>query len=419
MNRRAFLKEAAVAVVAFGAAPRFLLRAASAAPAERRRVLVAIFQRGAADGLNIVIPFGDPEYARVRPRIAIAPPAREGSERALDLDGFFGLHPSLAPLHPLFARGELAWVHAVASPDATRSHFDAQDFMEAGTPGIKSTADGWLNRCLQHGPAPAAPSVFRGVALAPLLPRSLQGPATRSRCRRWRRSTSGGPASEVHRGFESFYRQAVQDFLGGTGPATFEAVKRLRGARAAARPPEHGAVYPRGRFGEVLRQIAQLVKADVGLEIAFAEVGGWDHHVAEGGARGQLATRLEEFGQALAAFWQDLGERRGDVVVLSMTEFGRTVRENGTAGTDHGHAGAMLVLGGPVRGGKVYGRWPGLAAEQLFEGRDLARTTDFRDLFAEIAVRHLRLDWRSAPLFPGYAVRPEAFPGVLPSAPRS
>jgi uncharacterized protein (DUF1501 family) len=422
MNRRAFLKEAAVAVVAFGAVPRFLLRAASAAPGERRRVLVAIFQRGAADGLNIVIPFGDPDYARARPRIAIAPPSREGAERALDLDGFFGLHPSLAPLQPLFARGELAWVHAVGSPDATRSHFDAQDFMEAGTPGVKSTADGWLNRCLQHAPAPAQASVFRGVALTPLLPRSLQGPAAALALPSLDAFDLRGPAPPdkvVHRGFESLYREAVQDFLGGTGPATFDAVKRLRGARAVARPPEHGAVYPRGRFGEALRQTAQLVKADVGLEIAFVEVGGWDHHVAEGGARGQLATRLEEFGQALAAFWQDLGERRADVVVLSMTEFGRTVRENGSAGTDHGHAGVMLALGGAVRGGKVYGRWPGLAPERLFEGRDLAQTTDFRDLFAEVAVRHLRLDWRAAPLFPGYAVRPEAFPGVLPAAPRS
>jgi uncharacterized protein (DUF1501 family) len=419
VSRRAFLKETAAAVVAFGAAPRFLLRAAAAAPAGRRRVLVAIFQRGAADGLNIVIPFADPDYARARPRIAVAPPSREGDERALDLDGFFGLHPGLAPLFPLFTRGELAWVHAVGSPDATRSHFDAQDFMEAGTPGVKSTADGWLNRCLQHGPAPAAPSVFRGVALAPLLPRSLQGPAGALALPSLEGFELRGSAPEVHKGFESLYRQAVQDFLGGTGAATFEALRRLRGARAAARPPEHGAVYPGGRLGEALRQTAQLVKADVGLEIAFVEAGGWDHHVAEGGARGQLATRLLELGQALAAFWQDLGERRRDVVVLSMTEFGRTVRENGSAGTDHGHAGAMLVLGGPVRGGRVYGRWPGLAPEQLFEGRDLARTTDFRDLFAEVAVRHLRLDWRSAPLFPGYAIRPEAFPGVLPPAPPS
>ncbi len=416
LTRRVFVNETGLAVVSFGLAPRFLLRAADAAPAgSRPRVLVAIFQRGAADGLNIVIPHGDPGYARARPSIAVPAPARGAEDRALDLDGFFGLHPGLAPLVPLWKRGELACVHAVGSPDATRSHFDAQDYMEAGTPGVKSTPDGWLNRCLQHGSSRDDASVFRGVALAPLLPRSLQGAATALAVPSLDtfdlRGAAGAP-TEIQRGFESLYRQAVQDFLGGTAQATFEAVKRLRAAKTTFRPPEHGATYPRGRFGEVLRQTAQLVKADLGLEIAFVEVGGWDHHVAEGGARGQLAARLEEFGQGLAAFWQDLGERRGDAVVLTMTEFGRTVRENGNAGTDHGHATAMFVLGGRVRGGKVYGRWPGLAPERLFEGRDLALTTDFRDLFAEVAVRHLGRPW-SAPLFPGYKIRPEAFPGVL------
>lgn len=416
LTRRAFAKHSAVALVSFGLAPRFLLRTARAAPGERRgRVLVAIFQRGAADGLNIVVPHRDPDYARARPRIAIPEPSRGGEDRALDLDGFFGLHPSLAPLRPLWERRELACVHAVGSPEATRSHFDAQDFMEAGTPGVKSTPDGWLNRCLQHGPAPGEPPVFRAVALAPILPRSLHGPATALALPSLETFDLRGSTPEVRQGFESLYRQAVQDFLGGTGQATFDAVRRLRAARPTARPPEHGAVYPKGRFADGLRQTAQLIKAEVGLEVAFLEVGGWDHHVAEGGTRGQLANRLEEFGGGLAAFWQDLGERRGEVVVLTMTEFGRTARENGNAGTDHGHATAMLVLGGPVRGGKVYGRWPGLAAEQLFEGRDLALTTDFRDLFAEVAVRHLGVPW-TAPLFPGYRIRPEAFPGVLPPA---
>ena len=416
LTRRAFVKHSAVALVSFGLAPRFLLRTAHAAPGERRgRVLVAIFQRGAADGLNIVVPHRDPDYARARPRIAIPEPSRGGGDRALDLDGFFGLHPSLAPLRPLWERRELACVHAVGSPEATRSHFDAQDFMEAGTPGVKSTPDGWLNRCLQHGPAPREPSVFRAVALAPILPRSLHGPATALALPSLETFDLRGSTPEVRQGFESLYRQAVQDFLGGTGQATFDAVKRLRAARPTARPPEHGAVYPKGRFADVLRQTAQLIKAEVGLEVAFLEVGGWDHHVAEGAARGQLANRLEEFGGGLAAFWQDLGERRGEVVVLTMTEFGRTAGENGNAGTDHGHATVMLVLGGPVRGGKVYGRWPGLAPEQLFEGRDLALTTDFRDLFAEVAVRHLGVPW-TAPLFPGYRIRPEAFPGVLPPA---
>jgi uncharacterized protein (DUF1501 family) len=421
LGRRAFLTQGGLAVVTFGLAPRFLLRAAQAAvPPSRPRTLVAIFQRGAADGLNIVVPHGDRGYVRLRPRIGVPAPRAGADDRALDLDGFFGLHPALAPLAELWKRGELAAVHAVGSPDATRSHFDAQDYMEAGTPGVKTTPDGWLNRCLRHASARADASAFRGVALTPLLPRSLQGPATALAVPSVDAFDlrGGGPATaspEVQGGFEALYRDAVQDFLGGTAQATFDAVKRLRAARTRFRPPEHGAAYPRGRFGEVLRQTAQLVKADLGVEIAFVEVGGWDHHVGEGGVRGQLATRLEEFGQGLAAFWQDLGERRGDVVALTMTEFGRTAHENGNGGTDHGHAGVMFVLGGRVRGGKVYGRWPGLAPEQLFEGRDLALTTDFRDLFGEVAVRHLGLDW-SAPLFPGYRIRPEAFPGVLPPA---
>ncbi|MGH7322935.1 MAG: DUF1501 domain-containing protein [Candidatus Rokuibacteriota bacterium] len=413
VTRRALLKHGGVALVSFGIAPRFLARTAHAAVGgPRPRVLVAIFQRGAADGLNIVIPFGEPTYARLRPSIAIRPPGQGAEDGALDLDGFFGLHPSLSPLHPLWKRGELACVHAVGSPAATRSHFDAQDFMEAGTPGVKSTADGWLNRCLQHGGQRDEPSAFRAVALTPILPRALQGPAGTLAVPSIEAFDLRGLSADVHRGFESLYRDAVRDFLGGTGRATFNALERLRAARPTARAPEHGAVYPRGRFADVLRQTAQLIKADLGLEVAFLEIGGWDHHVAEGGARGLLATRLEEFGQGLAAFWQDLGELRDDVVVLTMTEFGRTVRENGNRGTDHGHATVMFVLGGRVRGGQVYGRWPGLGPEQLFEGRDLALTTDFRDLFAEIALRHLGVP-AAAPLFPGYRLRPEAFPGVL------
>jgi uncharacterized protein (DUF1501 family) len=416
LTRRGFIKEAGLAFVSFGLAPRFLVRAAHAAPGgSRSRVLVAIFQRGAADGLNIVVPHGDPAYTRLRPGIAVPAPARGAADRTVDLDGFFGFHPSLAPLSPLWRQGELACVHAVGSPHPTRSHFDAQDFMEAGTPGVKSTPDGWLNRCLQQASPRDDGSVFRGIALSPLLPRSFQGGGGALAVPSVDTFDLRGSTGEVQRGFESLYREAVRDFLGETGQATFDAVKRLRAARATFRPPEHGATYPRGRFGDVLRQTAQLVKADLGLEIVFLELGGWDHHVGEGGVRGQLAIRLEEFGGGLTAFWQDLGDRRGDVVVLSMTEFGRTVRENGNAGTDHGHASVMFVLGGRVRGGKIYGRWPGLAPEQLFEGRDLALTTDFRDLFAEVAVRHLGIPW-SAPLFPGHPLRPEAFPGVLPPA---
>lgn len=415
LTRRTLLKQGAFALVSFGLAPRFLARTAQAAAGgERFPVLVAIFQRGAADGLNIVVPYGDSGYASLRPTIAVPAPSRGAEDRALDLDGFFGLHPSLAPLLPIWAQEEMACIHAVGSPDSTRSHFDAQDYMETGTPGVKATADGWLNRCLRHGSVPDDRSGFRGVALTPRLPRALQGAVPALAAPSLDAFDLRGSDQVVQRGFESLYRDAVYDFLRVVGEETFDATKRLRAARPTARAPEHGAVYPKGRLGDALRQTAQLIKADLGLQVAFLEIEGWDHHVAEGGARGQLATRLEEFGNGLAAFWRDLGERRGEVVVLTMTEFGRTVRENGNAGTDHGHATAMFVLGGRVRGGRVYGRWPGLAPEALFEGRDLALTTDFRDLFAEVAVRHLGVP-PAAPLFPGYRIRPEAFPGVLPA----
>src|SRR5205823_13853921 len=202
-------------------------------------------------------------------------------------------------------------------------------------------------------------------------------------------------------GFEAFYARSVSDLLSGTGRETLEAVKMLRSADAARIPPANGALYPRGPFGESMRQIAQLIKANIGLEVAFADMQGWDTHVGQGAEQGQLAARLRAFGGALAAFAQDLGHRIADGVVLPLSEFGRTVGENGGRGTDHGHATAMLVLGGPVKGGRAYGRWPGLAPEQLYEGRDLAVTTDFRHLFAEVAVRHLGIP-ASAPIFPGF-----------------
>jgi uncharacterized protein (DUF1501 family) len=219
-------------------------------------------------------------------------------------------------------------------------------------------------------------------------------------------------AVDARRGFESMYEGGVRDLLYGTGKETFEAVKMLKSAAPQRLAPANGAQYPRGRFGDSLKQIAQLIRADVGVEVAFADVGGWDTHAGQGNERGQLANRLGDFAQGLAALERDLGDRMDDVVVLTMSEFGRTVRENGNRGTDHGHATAMLVLGGPVRGGAVYGRWPGLRRDQLFEGRDLAVTTDFRALFAEVALRHLGVA-PTAPLFPGFSVKTSGFPGVV------
>jgi len=401
LTRRAVLRSGACALAALGGPPRFLVRAAQASEA-RGKVLVAIFQRGAVDGLSMVPPHGDPGYYAARGSIALARPQRGNEATALDLDSFFGLHPALGALAPLWSSRTLALVHACGSPDVTRSHFDAQDYMESGTPGVKSTADGWLGRAAGALPADRA-TPFRAVALGPRLPRILAGPepalAVASLDRFEVRTATAAAAAA--RGFESLYGDGVRDLLHGTGRETFEAVRMLKGAGATGLAPANGAVYPRGRFGESLRQIAQLVRADVGLRIAFTDVGGWDTHVEQGAEDGQLANRLRELGAGLAAFAQDLGDRLGDVLVLTMSEFGRTVAENGNRGTDHGHATAMLVLGGGVRGGRVYGRWPGLAPEQRFEGRDLAVTTDFRALFHEVTTRHLALPSPTA-LFPGW-----------------
>ena len=402
-TRRTFLKAGGCALIAYSSAPRFLMRTARAAETSGK-VLVAVFQRGAVDGLSMVMPHGDPGYAAARPSIGLKPPKPGESDRAIDLDGFFALHPSLAPLAPLWESRALAVVHACGSPDTTRSHFDAQDYMESGTPGIKSTPDGWLARAIRTRSKRASP--FRAVAMGPALPRTLQGDVGAISMQSIERFDVRAGDPSVRQSFEALYEQGVRDVLHGTGRETFEAVKMLRSANAARIAPAHGAEYPRGPFGEAMRQIAQLVKADVGLEVAFADMQGWDTHVGQGAERGQLALRLREFGGVLAAFARDLGDKMADVVVITMSEFGRTVAENGNRGTDHGHATAMLVLGGGVRGGRAYGRWPGLAPDRRFEGRDLAVTTDFRSLFTEVATRHLAV--AASPLFPGFTAAPAA-----------
>jgi len=374
ISRRDFLKAGGVALAGAAAGPSFLFGRTE----KDHPIFIAIFQRGAADGLSIVVPFGDKNYFSVRPQIAIPEPSRSGDERSIDLDGFFALHPSLGSLKSIYDERHLAIVHAVGSPANTRSHFDAQDYMESGTPGSKSIADGWLNRYMQVN-SESASSPFRGVALSANVPRSLMGSAPAIAMARVAAfGIRGGPATAQ-----------IEDIFAKMYPDTFEAVKMLRAANPEQYSPENGAEYPRSPFGQTMLQISQLVKSDVGLEIAFADVGGWDTHANQGAARGQLSNRLKEFGDGLAALHRDLGDRMRNVVVLTMTEFGRAVRQNGSGGTDHGHASCMFAFGGPVKGGKVYGRWPGLATEQLFEGRDLAVTTDFRDVFSEILVKHM------------------------------
>jgi uncharacterized protein (DUF1501 family) len=408
VTRRVLLKNGAFALVSLGFAPSFLARTAFAAGDPRRaRQLIAIFQRGAVDGLSMVVPCGEAEYYRARPTIAV--PRPNAGEGALDLDGFFGFNPRLSPLKPLWDRRDLAIVHACGSPDSTRSHFDAQDYMESATPGVKSTGDGWLNRYLQAR-QPESATAFRAVALGPQLPRVLQGTAPAIAVNRI--SEFGIHSEKLEASFEAQYADAADRVLNGTGREAFEAIKMLKVADPSKYRPAHGAEYPRSPFGQALKQIAQLTTADIGLEVAFADIGGWDTHVNQGAAQGQLAARLDDFARSVAALVTDLDERMADTVVLTMSEFGRAVAENGNRGTDHGHGNAMMVIGGGVRGGRVYGKWPGLAVDRRYEGRDLAVTTDFRDVFGEIVVRHLGVADPRA-IFPGYQMQASRFPGLF------
>ena len=406
ITRRIFLRNGALAVVGTTALPCFLTRAAfgAADPGIRNKRLVVIFQRGAADGLNIVVPHAEASYYAMRPTINIP------KKSVLDLDGFFGLHPAMASFEPLWKQKHLAIVHAAGSPDPTRSHFDAQDFMESGTPGVKITDDGWLNRALHELPVVSGnvsgndKSAFRAIALGPSLPRILSGKEPAIAVNNVNDFSVGGRnpnAAPMSNTFEAMYDHSVDAVLHGTGQETFDAVKTLKASDPSHYTPAANANYPKGRFGDSLKQLAQLIKANLGVQVAFADIGGWDHHVNEGSTQGQIANVLGDFSQSIAAFWTDLGDLGEDTVVVTMSEFGRTARENGNRGTDHGHANVMFVLGGPVKGGKVYGRWPGLDQSQLYEGRDLALTTDFRTVLGEVVSRYLgNKDLKT--VFPGF-----------------
>jgi len=419
MNRRYFIKSGGIALASFGlmtSTPTFLGRALAETidkvTGGRRKTLIAIFQRGAVDGLNVVVPYGEHSYYDLRPNIAIPKPDG-GAESAINLDGYFGLHPSLSSFKPLWDSKRLAIVHASGSPDSTRSHFDAQDYMESATPGVKSTQDGWLNRYLQ-GKADPQKSLFRAVSMTQNMPRAMQGKAPALAISNLADFSirAGQSSAAVQGGFEAIYDQTVNDALHGTGKETFEAINYLKQVNPSQYKAENGANYPRTPFGNSLLQIAQLIKAGVGLEVAFTDIGGWDTHVNEGNQQGQLSNLLRQFSSAIGALHTDLGSRMDDVVILTMSEFGRTAKENGNRGTDHGHANAMFVVGNSVRGGKVYGDWPGLKSDQLYEGRDLALTTDFRDVFGEIATKHLGTT-NLKTVFPGYTGSASKFRGVL------
>lgn len=412
VSRRGFMKGGALALVGTSVIPSFLIRsvlAESTTAQASGKKLVVLFQRGAADGLNIVVPYQEKNYYAMRPSIAIQ------QKDVLDLDGQFGLHPAMAAFKPLFQQGHLAIVHAAGSPDTTRSHFDAQDYMESGTPGVKSTQDGWLNRALMNGPAPAGPggkpSAFRAVALGTQVPRTLQGRVPAIAVANLADFSVGGKGpqmSAISNAFQAMYDESSDVVLHGTGQETFEAVKMLKAADPAKYQAANGAIYPNTPFGNSLKQIAQLMKANLGVEAAFSDIGGWDTHQNQGSATGQLANRLTEFANGIAAFWKDMGDDAQNITLVTMSEFGRTARQNGTGGTDHGHANAMFILGGQVKGGKVYGKWPGLDNAQLNEGRDLAVTTDFRRVLGEAAYKTLGAKNMEA-VFPRAQVHPGEF----------
>lgn len=416
VTRRLFLESGALLMVGAALLPGSLVRTALASPSPGtgRRVLVVVFLRGAVDGLSMVIPFREAAYAHVRPTIAVAAPSSSrAGEASLDLDGTFALHPSLAPLKPLYDEGSLAVLQATGSPDPTRSHFDAQDFMESAAPGRKGTDQGWLNRCmaLRKGKAVA----FRAVAMAATLPRALQGTEQALAIPDLRAFGMRGADERLKASLEDMYTHTTDGTLGAVGRESFESAATLRKVLAdRSLGPDHGAVYPATPLATHLRQVAQLIKAGLGLEIACVDAQGWDTHAQQGGARGQLANLLRGFAESLAAFQRDLGDRMQDVTILTMSEFGRKVEENGTGGTDHGHGNCNFVMGGRVRGGKVYGRWPGLERDRLFEGRDLAVTTDFRDVMAEVVAHHFP-GVTPQTVFPGYTVDPGRYLGFMRS----
>src|SRR5215471_1142219 len=423
LTRRLFLHGSAIAMAGLGSAPRWLARAASTGEG-KRKILVAIFQRGACDGLNVVVPFAEKRYYELRPTIGIPAPAGGGAssitgggiaagrvgaavaapnivigpngQSAIDLDGRFGLNPALQPLKSLWDKQQLAIVEAVGSPDPSRSHFDAQDYMESGTPG-KSSGDGWLNRALP--PPEPEPSPMRAIAMGSQLPRTLRGERSAVAVNDAKQFQIGNADEAAI--LENMYTTTPDSKLSRTGKDAFAAMKTIQALNKQSYTPSNGAQYGQGgELGRSLQQIARLIKADVGVEAAFAEVGGWDHH---GNENPQLSNLLRQFGSALAAFSTDMGDRMEDIVLVTMSEFGRTAQENGNAGTDHGHGDVMMVLGGPVRGGKVYGKWPGLEKEQLYEGRDLAVTTDFRTVLGELVGGHLGQK-NLAQVFPKYQV---------------
>src|SRR5581483_278834 len=401
MNRRALLKQLGLTAATLPFARAHWACAADLPPAAGNKRLVVLMLRGAVDGLSLVAPHADSDYYALRPNIAIPRPGGAGG--LLDLDVRFGLHPALAPLMPLWQARQLAFVDAAGSPDRTRAHFDAQDYMESGTPGVKSTGDGWMNRLL--GQLPQQPGALAAVSFGPVLPRICSGPQSVANVPLGRAASrpTAMDRPEINSAFDRMYAGA-----GSLGEAYREGRRSRQEILAELSEPaameaqqaDNGAPPPQG-YAQDTAQLARLMQRNPRLQLAFMQLGGWDTHVNQGAADGQLARRLQPLGEGLAQLASGLGPLWNDTVVVVMSEFGRTARENGNHGTDHGHGNLMWVLGGPVAGGKVYGEWPGLAAAALHEGRDLAVTTDFRTVLARVCGQHLRLpDRRLDAVFP-------------------
>jgi uncharacterized protein (DUF1501 family) len=401
-TRRGFIKAGGLALfgIGIGGIPTFLSEAVAGIKTpglfQRRKILVCIFQRGAMDGLMAVSPFNDPFLKAARPTLFMSAAKGGNGKSLIDLDGRFGLHPSMSAFEHMFREKRLAIVHGIGSPNNTRSHFDAQDFMESGTPFNKGTASGWLNRAVGLlGHEAATP--FQAVSLTSSLPRSFYGnnPAVAiNNLQDFNIQMRGSKigANMAAKSFEDLYDQTSSELLKETGKESFEAIKMLQKTDTKNYKPTNGAVYPNSNLGNSLKQIAQLIKMDVGLEVAFAESGGWDTHFNQGTDTGIFARNVNDLSSSIMAFWADMGTLQDDVTVMTMTEFGRTVRQNGTGGTDHGRASCNFILGNDVKGGLVHGSINPLSVENLEDGRDLAVTTDFRSVFSEVAGQHLKIN---------------------------
>lgn len=400
-TRRGFLKTGGLALfgIGVGGVPTFIARAANSqkiiGPYKKNKILVCIFQRGAMDGLMAVTPFTDQYLKAARPTLFMTAAKADTNGQLIDLDGRFGLHPSMAAFEPLFREKRLAIVHGIGSPNNTRSHFDAQDYMESGTPFNKGTGSGWLNRAvglLGHDATP-----FRAVSLTSSMPRSFYGdnPSVAiSNLQDFTIQMRGNPmgTNVAAKSFEDLYDQTSSALLNKTGKESFDAIKMLQKADVKNYKPANNVVYPTSALGNSLKQIAQLIKMDVGMEVAFAESGGWDTHFNQGAVTGIFSRNVMDLSNSMQAFWNDLEAYQDDVTVMTMTEFGRTVKQNGTGGTDHGRGSCNFILGNDVNGGKVHGIVNPLAIENLEDGRDLAVTTDFRAVFSEVADKHLRIN---------------------------